>query len=88
MESIVDASVDNNAEPCKIRARINFAVSSCSQPGLINAVDADIYIGNISWYYAPGFITGCKLVFFLLSAVQSSDFSDRHPCTGRLHTAQ
>ncbi|PBK99342.1 cytosine-purine permease [Armillaria gallica] len=27
-------------------------------PGLINAVNPDIYIGNISWYYAPGFITG------------------------------
>ncbi|ORY84069.1 NCS1 nucleoside transporter family [Leucosporidium creatinivorum] len=27
-------------------------------PGLINAVNPDIDVGNISWYYAPGFITG------------------------------
>ncbi|BGP16330.1 hypothetical protein JCM10213_009167 [Rhodosporidiobolus nylandii] len=26
-------------------------------PGLINAINPDIYIGNIAWYYAPGFIT-------------------------------
>lgn len=49
----------------RLRVRIISAVSCCSQPGLINAVNPDIYIGNISWYYAPGFITGCKPVFFL-----------------------
>ncbi|GAA5887179.1 hypothetical protein JCM5296_004547 [Sporobolomyces johnsonii] len=26
-------------------------------PGLINAINPDVYIGNISWWYAPGFIT-------------------------------
>ncbi|TNY17385.1 uracil permease [Rhodotorula diobovata] len=27
-------------------------------PGLINAINPDVPIGNIAWWYAPGFITG------------------------------
>ncbi|GAA5975902.1 hypothetical protein JCM11641_002833 [Rhodosporidiobolus odoratus] len=39
-------------------------------PGLINAINPDVYIGNISWYYAPGFITAyipAIVVYYLLN---------------------
>ncbi|GAA5856827.1 hypothetical protein JCM8547_008862 [Rhodosporidiobolus lusitaniae] len=41
-----------------------------NMPGLINAINSDVAIGNISWYYAPGFITAfipSILVYYLLN---------------------
>ncbi|GAA6025338.1 hypothetical protein JCM10207_008761 [Rhodosporidiobolus poonsookiae] len=43
-----------------------------NMPGLINAINPDIAIGNIKWYYAPGFITAFippVLVYWLLNIV-------------------
>ncbi|CEQ39638.1 SPOSA6832_01199 [Sporobolomyces salmonicolor] len=39
-------------------------------PGLIDAINPDVYIGNISWWYAPGFITAyipALLVYYALN---------------------
>ncbi|GJN90661.1 hypothetical protein Rhopal_003673-T1 [Rhodotorula paludigena] len=58
---------------CNWRAAVTLVLTvTPNLPGLIHAINPDIYIGNIQWWYAPGFITGyvpAVLVFWLLNVV-------------------